>query len=122
MEVVLDESTLTDITDSVADGKLVWTAPTDYADYALFAIYEQFTNQRSTIGVTDPSGPIANGSWVTDHFSAAGAALVTSFWDEHILDDHVKDLLRSVGKHSKLLGPRSHCFVCTVNQPRRLGG
>ena len=96
-EVILDEESMIDLSNLVVDGKLTWNVPSDHDEYVLFALYERYTNQRSCVGV--PTDPIANGSWVTDHFSAAGTKLVTEFWEKHLLDDHVRGLLQSVGKH-----------------------
>ena len=86
-----------DLSDLVVDGKLTWKVPSDHDEYVLFALYERFTNQRSCVGV--PTDPIGNGSWVTDHFSPAGAKLTTEFWEEHLLDSEVRSLLKSVGQH-----------------------
>ncbi|CAH0057191.1 unnamed protein product [Clonostachys solani] len=97
-EIVLDEASLLDLTESVAEGRLVWTAPSDHEEYIVFALYERFTNQRSCKGI--PADTIANGSWVTDHFSSAGSKLVTKFWNDHLLDGQVRDLLKAVGQHS----------------------
>ncbi|KAM5353547.1 hypothetical protein ACJ41O_000197 [Fusarium nematophilum] len=98
--VVLDESTLVDLSKSVVNGKLTWKAPSGHNNYTIFALYQRYTNQRSCNGVANPDGPIANGSWITDHFSADGAKLVTQFWEENLLDDDVKRLLQSAGQHT----------------------
>lgn len=60
-------------------------------------MYERYTNQRSAVGI--PSDVIANGSWVTDHYSAAGAKLVSEFWERNILTPEVRELLKLVGQH-----------------------
>lgn len=98
-EILLDEDSLIDLTEKVTDDKLEWTAPSDHDEYVVFAFYERYTNQRSCKGV--PIDVIANGSWVTDHFSAGGSKLVTEFWEDNLLDDEVQGLLKSVGKHCK---------------------
>ncbi|SCO78667.1 uncharacterized protein FRV6_02880 [Fusarium oxysporum] len=96
--ISLHEKSLVDLTKYVKDGKLTWTAPTDYKEYVLFAHYERYTNQRSADGV--PTDVIANGSWVTDHFSATGAKLAASFWEKNLLTTQIRQLLKEVGKHT----------------------
>jgi hypothetical protein len=90
-----------DLSESVVNGQLAWTPPSGHNNYTLFALYERYTNQRSCVGVANPDGAIANGSWITDHFSANGAKLVTHFWENNLLDADVKNLLRSAGQRSK---------------------
>ncbi|KAL7762710.1 hypothetical protein ACKLNR_009245 [Fusarium oxysporum f. sp. zingiberi] len=96
--ISLHEKSLVDLTKYVKDGKLTWTAPKDYKEYVLFAHYERYTNQRSADGV--PTDVIANGSWVTDHFSATGAKLAASFWEKNLLTTQIRQLLKEVGKHT----------------------
>ncbi|SCO30892.1 uncharacterized protein FFMR_02093 [Fusarium fujikuroi] len=96
--ISLHEKSLIDLTKNVKNGKLTWTAPKDYKEYILFAHYERYTNQRSCDGV--PTDVIANGSWVTDHFSAAGAKLASQFWEKNLLSTQIRQLLREVGKHT----------------------
>ncbi|KAF5536603.1 hypothetical protein FNAPI_11712 [Fusarium napiforme] len=96
--VALHEKSLIDLTNNVKNGKLTWTAPKDYEEYVLFAHYERYTNQRSCDGV--PTDVIANGSWVTDHFSAAGAKLASQFWEKNLLTTQIRQLLKEVGKHT----------------------
>ncbi|ENH75763.1 hypothetical protein FOC1_g10003928 [Fusarium oxysporum f. sp. cubense race 1] len=96
--ISLHEKSLVDLTKYVKDGKLTWTAPKDYKEYVLFAHYERYTNQRSADGV--PTDVIANGSWVTDHFSATGAKLAASFWEKNLLTTQILQLLKEVGKHT----------------------
>ncbi|CVK84497.1 uncharacterized protein FPRN_01978 [Fusarium proliferatum] len=96
--VALYEKSLVDLTKYVKNSKLTWTAPKDYKEYVLFAHYERYTNQRSCDGV--PTDVIANGSWVTDHFSAAGAKLASQFWEKNLLSTQIRQLLREVGKQT----------------------
>ncbi|KAH6879842.1 hypothetical protein B0T10DRAFT_566010 [Thelonectria olida] len=99
-EIVLDESTFTDVTTSVIKGTLEWRAPNQYANYTLFAFYQRYTNQRSCTSGPDAKDIIANGSWIVDHFSATGAERIVDFWDQHLLDDAIKDLLSAAGEYS----------------------
>ena len=92
---------MTDLTDRVIDGTLDWAAPSDHDEYVLFAVYERFTNQRSCVAPLGAQDLLANGSWITDHFSSKGAELVIDLWENTILDDNMKQKLKSVGTHSK---------------------
>ncbi|KAM0204159.1 hypothetical protein ACHAQI_009984 [Fusarium lateritium] len=96
--IALHEKSLVDLTKYVKDGKITWTAPKDYEEYVLFAHYERYTNQRSADGI--PTDVIANGSWVTDHFSAAGAKLAAQFWEKNLLSTQIRQLLKEVGEHT----------------------
>lgn len=100
-QVVVEESTLVDLTDLLIDETLDWTAPSDHDEYVLFAVYERFTNQRSCVAPLDAQDVLTNGSWITDHFSSNGADLVIDLWENTILDDNMKQKLKSVGTHSK---------------------
>ncbi|KAH7020710.1 uncharacterized protein B0I36DRAFT_275040 [Microdochium trichocladiopsis] len=96
--VALDEKSLIDLTAEVQNGQLTWRPPIDGNAYVIFATYERYTNQRACVGI--PTDVIANGSWVTDKFSAAGAKLVTEFWEQNILTVEVRELLQAVGQHT----------------------
>jgi hypothetical protein len=106
---VLDESSLVDLTNlTTGDGELAWTAPgPDNTTWVLFGIYERFTNQRSCVSVLNATTALGNGSWIVDHWSAAGAKKTTDFWDEQILSDtQISSLLSKVGEYGK--SPRLH--------------
>ncbi|KAL6922539.1 hypothetical protein FSST1_006565 [Fusarium sambucinum] len=96
--IALHEKSLVDLTKYAKDGKITWSAPKDHKEYVLFAHYERYTNQRSADGV--PTDVIANGSWVTDHFSGAGAKLAAQFWETNLLSTQIRQLLKEVGKHT----------------------
>lgn len=66
------------------------------------AWYQRFTNQRSIAGGSNPRNYIQNGSWIVDHFSAAGSNLMTNFYDDVIVPTQEdKDLLAQVGNYGK---------------------
>ncbi|KAJ0340776.1 hypothetical protein COL154_002730 [Colletotrichum chrysophilum] len=55
---------------------------------------------RSIDAAPDAVSWLQNGSWVTDHFSAAGAKKLTDFFDEYIIpEEEDKKLLARVGKY-----------------------
>ncbi|KAL2208486.1 hypothetical protein CC79DRAFT_1381616 [Sarocladium strictum] len=96
--IALAEESLVDLTSKVDEGSLTWQAPDDNDEYIVFAHYERYSNQRSVNGVN--IDVISNGSWVTDHFSAAGAELTTKFWEEHLLTPEIRTLLKDIGQHT----------------------
>ncbi|KAF5020809.1 hypothetical protein F66182_7148, partial [Fusarium sp. NRRL 66182] len=73
--VTIDESSLLDLTERVVDGHLTWDVPDDHDNYELLAFYQKYTNQRACDDDPGEASLFANGSWITDHFSSAGAHL-----------------------------------------------
>jgi hypothetical protein len=66
------------------------------------AWYERHTNQRSIDGGPEAQTYVQNGSWIVDHFSAAGARLMTDFFDTHVVPEQSdRNLLAAVGKYGK---------------------
>ncbi|KAI8267686.1 hypothetical protein K4K58_007307 [Colletotrichum sp. SAR11_239] len=79
-----------------------WTPPTDSQNtWRIMAWYTRYTNQRSIDAAPDAVSWLQNGSWVTDHFSAAGAKKLTDFFDEYIIpQEQDRKLLARVGKYA----------------------
>ncbi|KAI0468585.1 hypothetical protein F4859DRAFT_524163 [Xylaria cf. heliscus] len=80
-----------------------WLTPSSDkgSTWRLVAWYERYTNQRSIAGGPDPLNFVQNGSWVVDHFSAAGASKLTSFFDNYVVpEDADKNLLSRVSKYA----------------------
>ena len=99
---MLNESSLVDITDRVDSLSLQWQSPLEGKEWRVFALWEGFTNQKTCSGAPNATSIIANGSWVVDHFSEAGARLHTSFFEDTILSGKdTKDKLRDVGGYGK---------------------
>lgn len=102
-ETVLAPGTLVDLTNqtTMADGRLTWTPPASNATWVVFAFYERYTNERSCVGAPEPSSVLGNGSWMVDHFSAAGAKRTTDFWDANIFNDTTtRALIGKAGEYS----------------------
>jgi hypothetical protein len=94
---MLNESSLVDLTAQTSNLSLHWKAPSHGKAWRLFALWESFTNQKSCSGAPNATSIIANGSWVVDHFSEAGAKLHTSFFEDNILSgEETKARLRDV--------------------------
>ncbi|KAJ5797556.1 uncharacterized protein N7503_006852 [Penicillium pulvis] len=112
-EAVLYESSLQDVTSKVSsDGslKIKATSKSEGTESLVFAYYLIHSRYREAPDPTDPSiatavpqSPVTtysqNGSWVVDHWSAAGAQTVANFWKESILDSEIGQLLREVGNY-----------------------
>lgn len=54
---------------------------------------------REIIANSHPSSFLGNGSLYTDHFSAAGAKVITDFLEEYIFIGGAKELIQQVGHY-----------------------
>lgn len=101
LSVVIDEDSLTDITDQVSENghlSLSFPALTEGVGYRIFAYYQKRTLNRNLEFTNNSTATIwDNGSYVVDHYSARGALTVIDFWKNHILVDGIKELLMEVG-------------------------
>ncbi|KAJ2987274.1 hypothetical protein NUW58_g4599 [Xylaria curta] len=82
---------------------ITWAAPSsdEGNTWRLAAWYERYTNQRSISGGQDPLNFVQNGSWIVDHFSAAGARKMTNFFDDYVVPEVAdKGLLSRVSKYA----------------------
>lgn len=116
-QVVLERDSILDITTTATGGRFSWTTPAasqgqgSGQTWVVMAFYQRYSNERSC--VSSPRAPtwIGNGSWMVDHFSAAGAKKVTDFWDDYLLDDpEIDGLMRRVGLYCALSPPSWICF------------
>ncbi|MEV0738643.1 glycosyl hydrolase [Streptomyces sp. NPDC050549] len=87
----LDADSVTDLTDRVSGGNLSWTPP-DSGTWVILSYWQRGSGQQPEAG--PHSSPAA---YVVDHFSAAGTAAVTRYWDSTILDSTLRALLGSAG-------------------------
>jgi len=86
----LDQSSVIDLTAAVSAGQLTWSAPV--GDWVLISYWLRGSGQQPEAGpFTTPT------SYVVDHFSALGTHVVTDLWEETILDDRMRRLLRQAG-------------------------
>jgi hypothetical protein len=87
----LDQSSVIDLTATVSAGQLTWSAPPG-SDWVLISYSLRGTGQQPEAGpFTTPT------SYVVDHFSALGTQAVADFWEQTILDDRIRRLLRQAG-------------------------
>ncbi|KAK5655045.1 hypothetical protein OQA88_5944 [Cercophora sp. LCS_1] len=99
--VTLDGKSLVDVREAVSNGT-GWR-PSGQGEWVVFGVWERYSNERSCVSSArvEQGNWVGNGSWMVDHFSAAGAKKMTGFWDEELLDDEEVDgLLRKVGGYS----------------------
>jgi hypothetical protein len=83
----LDRTTVTDLTKTVRDGRLDWTAPAGSGTWALLAFHQ------TADGLTKTALSATSPNYVVDHLSGAGAKAVASFWDSAILTRETRRLL-----------------------------
>lgn len=108
---VLASQSLRDVSDAVGEnGHLSITFPETETgiEYRLFAFYQKVSGYHeqvspekiSQIPQSVPTSYVQNGSWVNDHFSVAGAQLIIDFWENQLLDDDLRQLVRDVGEYA----------------------
>ncbi|MFF6955074.1 glycosyl hydrolase [Streptomyces sp. NPDC008317] len=91
-ETGLDPATLVDLTRTVTNGAVTWTAPDDGGSWLLFAHWLRGTGQ------TPEAGPhTAPTAYVVDHFSPAGTRAITDFWESDLLTRPVRRLIARAG-------------------------
>ncbi|MQY21618.1 glycosyl hydrolase [Nocardia macrotermitis] len=97
--VGLVADSVTDLTTTVRDGRISWTAP-DGSAWALIAIWTRGTGQIVNAYDTKSSAasPMTTPqAYVVDHFGPDGAQAVIDYWGRNLLPDPILDLLRDVG-------------------------
>lgn len=90
-ETGLDLATVQDLTDHVVEGRLTWTAPSG-GEWVLISYWQRGSGQQPESG--PHSSPAAH---VVDHFSAAGTAAITEYWESRVLTPSLRRLLRVAG-------------------------
>ncbi|MGW0828367.1 glycosyl hydrolase [Streptomyces sp. NPDC002845] len=90
-ETGLDLASVEDLTHLVRDGALTWTAPSD-GEWVLISYWQRGSGQQPESG--PHSSPAA---CVVDHFSVAGTAAITRYWESHLLTPSLRRLLRAAG-------------------------
>lgn len=109
-QVTLAADSLRDVTSQViaADGSLRLGFNATGGEYVLFTFYEERAAFREVtapdgIEAAVPQSPVQNykqnGSWVVDHFSAAGAQVIIDFWNSSLLSGDTPEDLRAVGNY-----------------------
>lgn len=103
ISLVVDHKSLSDITIQVTStGHLnaTFPQPTSGIGYRIFAYYQKRTLNKNLKFENNQTATIwDNGSYIVDHYSAAGAQTVIKFWEEYILIDGLKEMLMEVGHY-----------------------
>ena len=90
-ETGLDLAGVLDLTATVSDGALSWTAP-EGGDWMLISYWQRGSGQQPESG--PHSAPAAH---AVDHFSAVGTAAVTDYWENQLLTPSLRSLLKAAG-------------------------
>ncbi|MEU6034772.1 glycosyl hydrolase [Actinomadura sp. NPDC047616] len=91
IETGLARDSFTDLTATVRDGRIEWTAPGD-GSWVLLSYWRRGSGQRPE------SGPhSAPDCAVVDHFSPAGTKAVIDFWESTLLTKRIRKLIRQAG-------------------------
>lgn len=105
ISLVVDHESLSDITTQVTStGHLSATFPKQPSGigYRIFAYYQKRTLNKNLNFENNQTATIwDNGSYIVDHYSAAGAQTVIKFWEEYILIDGLKEMLMEVGHYGE---------------------
>ena len=92
----LDLDSVVDLSDSLTDGHLTWTAP-DAGTWVVTAYWQRGTAQRNDAPFGTSTSPLSDPETrVVNHFSAAGASAITGFMDS-LLNTRTRQLLRANG-------------------------
>ncbi|GHF35457.1 hypothetical protein FHX82_007048 [Amycolatopsis bartoniae] len=98
--IKLDERSVTNLTSTVDNGRLRWTAPQG-GSWALVALWTrgtgQIVNMYDAKKTGDASPVTSPQSYVVDHFGPDGARAVIDYWDRDLLTAEIRGLLRQVG-------------------------
>ncbi|KAL4875688.1 hypothetical protein BJY04DRAFT_232294 [Aspergillus karnatakaensis] len=97
--IMIEHSTVTDITKHYRNATLSWTAPRD-GRYVVVAIYSRGTGQVQNMYDMNPNGPKLTDpapAYVVDHLSVTGVEASIKYWNEHILTDELRALMKTSG-------------------------
>jgi hypothetical protein len=102
-EYTISNASLTDVRSLVqANGAIAVnvTSVPDAQYYELQAFYlRQPLSRENSPWSSTPKTIFANGTIAADHFSVAGAKLITDFLEQHVLDDETRALFGEVGNY-----------------------
>ncbi|OLT37720.1 hypothetical protein BJF79_05780 [Actinomadura sp. CNU-125] len=90
--VELEKDSLIDLTGSVRDGRIAWTAP-DGGEWLLFGYWQRGTGQAPVSGQSVSE----RAAHVVDHFGVGGAEAATGFLDANVLTPELRRLLKRNG-------------------------
>ncbi|KAM0321554.1 hypothetical protein ACHAQA_010044 [Verticillium albo-atrum] len=81
-------------------GQLDASFDSSKGDYLLFSFYQRLSGNRNVHFEREVKETFFDyGSFAVDHNSARGAMTVINFWENQILDDEVRDLIKAAGNY-----------------------
>lgn len=106
-DIVLQNGSLRDTPSTISENGSMSSNSTeslpDGHEQELFFFYQKLSDNHNVHFESNTTANIwDNGSYVVDHFSAEGAKTVQAFWENHLLTDDVKKLLREAGNYGML--------------------
>ncbi|KAL4797547.1 hypothetical protein BDV19DRAFT_387350 [Aspergillus venezuelensis] len=97
--LAFDQPTVTDISRHYKNGELSWTAPHN-GTYIVVAVYGRGTGQVQNMYDMNANGPQLTDpfpAYIVDHLSVAGVEATVAYWNDHILTDELRLLLKTSG-------------------------
>lgn len=83
----LDRTSIVDLTDSIQDNAIDWTAP-DAGDWEIFAFWQYGTGESYR--------PAVSKSYTINYLSTAGANALIDYWNAEVLTDEVQALIDEI--------------------------
>ena len=104
-QYMISASSLVDLTSLVSSNGSIWLSRRDInatSSCMLFASYARRSFARANIPSSEhPENILQNGSFAVDHFSRAGANLMTSFLETHVIQSNstIRTLFKEIGQY-----------------------
>ena len=88
---VLDPHSAFDLTASVSDGSVTYTAPAGSDKYVIVASWMEGTGQTILLANTPTK------SYMVDHFAATGSQAIIDYWENHVLTPDLRTAMKATG-------------------------
>ncbi|RDW78827.1 uncharacterized protein DSM5745_05679 [Aspergillus mulundensis] len=95
--VTFEDSTVKDVSQHYKNEKFTWTAPRD-GPYIVVAVYGRGTGQVQNMYDMNSEGPQLTDpapAYIVDHLSVAGVRATVKYWNEHVLTDELRALMKA---------------------------
>ncbi|KAL4805214.1 hypothetical protein BDV18DRAFT_153020 [Aspergillus unguis] len=97
--IAFEPSTVVDLISHYHHNRLSWTAPSD-GRYIVVAFYGRGTGQIQNLYDGNPDAPKVTDpfpAYIVDHLSSAGVQASVDYWNQHILTDELRQIMKSQG-------------------------